>query len=251
MKKSLIAAYGVLSYGVFLGAFLYAIVFVGNLFIETDFITKTIDFDKNAGADDSVVVAIIINALLLGLFAVQHSLMARPAFKDWWTKIIGKAAERSTFVLFSSLALVLMYWQWRPIHTEIWSVQNETLGYVLWGVYFLGWGIVFFSTWMISHFELFGLKQVYDNMKGNDAAAPPFQVNFFYKIVRHPLMVGFIIAFWATPHMSLGHLIFALATTGYIIIAVTFFEEPDLKKAIGKEYEDYQKEVPMFVPFSK
>jgi protein-S-isoprenylcysteine O-methyltransferase Ste14 len=104
---------------------------------------------------------------------------------------------------------------------------------------------------MISHFELFGLKQVYDNMKGNDAAAPPFQVNFFYKIVRHPLMVGFIIAFWATPHMTLGHLIFALATTGYIIIAVTFFEEPDLKKAIGKEYEDYQKEVPMFVPFSK
>ena len=242
MKNVFIVAYGVLAYTVFLGAFLYAIAFVGNFLVP-----KSID----SGTENDLTMSVIINALLLGLFAVQHSVMARPAFKSWWVKIVGTASERSTYVLLSSLVLLLLYWQWQPLRAVIWSTENETVVYALWGVFGFGWLIVFVSTLMINHFELFGLKQIYENLKGIDSQPPAFQAKLLYGFVRHPIMVGFIIAFWATPHMSLGHLIFALTTTAYIVIAVAAFEEKDLMKAIGQEYEDYQKKVPMFIPFTK
>ena len=247
MKKMIVLVYGLVSYAVFLGAFLYAIAFVGNFFLGEWFVPKTID----SGPEGDLVTSLLINAGLLGVFAVQHSIMARPAFKAWWTKIIGTAAERSTFVMATNLALILLYWQWQPIRTEVWMIESELFANIMWGICFFGWLIVFLSTWMINHFELLGLQQIYFNMKNVESRPPTFQVNFLYKFVRHPLMVGFIIAFWATPYMTLGHLVFALATTGYIVIAVAMFEEKDLKDAIGKEYEDYQKEVPMFIPFTK
>ena len=247
MKKLIVLVYGLVSYVVFLGAFLYAIAFAGNFFLGEWFVPKTID----SGPEGDLVTSLLINAGLLGVFAVQHSIMARPAFKAWWTKIIGTAAERSTFVMATNLALILLYWQWQPIRTEVWMIENELFANIMWGICFVGWLIVFLSTWMINHFELLGLQQIYFNMKNVESRPPNFQVRFFYKFVRHPLMVGFIIAFWATPYMTLGHLIFALATTGYIVIAVAMFEEKDLKDAIGKDYENYQKEVPMFIPFTK
>ena len=242
MKKLIVITYGLLAYAVFLGAFLYAIGFVGNFLVP-----KSID----TGTEANLTMSLIINALLLGVFAVQHSVMARPGFKTWWVKIVGTASERSTYVLVSSMALILLYWQWQPLQTVIWSVESEMLAYTLWGLFGFGWLIVFLSTWMINHFELFGLKQIYENLKDIDSQPPAFQAKFFYKFVRHPIMVGFIIAFWATPQMSLGHLIFALATTGYIVIAVAAFEEKDLEKTMGQEYLDYQKKVPMFIPFTK
>jgi protein-S-isoprenylcysteine O-methyltransferase Ste14 len=247
LKKLLTAAYGILTYALFLGAFLYAIVFVGNFFAGSALGLKTID----SGAEESLWASVLINALLLGVFAVQHSLMARPVFKQWWTKLIGTTIERTTYVLLSSLALILLYWQWRPLPGVVWSVDGAAGQYALWAVCFLGWGIVFLSTWMISHFELFGLKQIYNRLTQKEFVPSPFQASFFYKLVRHPLMVGFIIAFWATPYMSVGHLIFSLATTAYIVIAVAALEEPDLRRAIGREYEEYQEKVPMFVPFTK
>ena len=171
--------------------------------------------------------------------------MARPAFKNWIKRIIGPAIERSTFVLLTSLILLLIFWQWQPIKTVVWEVENEPLAAVLTGVFFIGWLIVFLSTFMINHFELFGLKQIFENLKNKQSQSHVLQVNFFYKIVRHPIMLGFIIAFWATPLMTVGHLVFSLATTLYIIVAVKYLEERDLRKLIGKEYEEYQKKVPM------
>jgi len=167
------------------------------------------------------------------------------------SSIISPAIERSTYVLLSSLALILMYWKWQPMKAIIWEAENETVALVLTGVFFLGWLVVFLSTFMINHFELFGLKQIFDNLKNKLTENPKFQTNYLYKIVRHPIMLGFIIAFWATPLMTVGHLIFAIITTLYILIAVKYLEEKDLRKSIGKEYEEYQKEVPMIVPFTK
>lgn len=252
MKKILIIGYGLLSYLVFLVAFLYAIVFVGNFFLGEEIlgvvlVPKSID----SGAEGGLVASLVINAGLLSVFAVQHSIMARPGFKAWWTKFVGTAAERSTYTLLSSLALLLLYWQWQPLRAEIWMVETKTIAYAIWGICFMGWGIVFLSTWMINHFELFGLQQVYRNLKDIESQPPEFQANFFYKFVRHPIMLGFIIAFWATPYMTLGHLVFAIATTIYVVVAVMAFEEKDLRKAIGKEYEDYQEKVPMLIPFTK
>ncbi len=242
MKKSIAFIYGILAYLIFLIAFLYAIGFVGNFIVP-----KSID----SGTETTFLQALLVNALLLSVFAIQHSVMARPAFKKWITSIISPAIERSTFVLLSSLALILMYWKWQPMKTIIWEAENDTLALVLTGVFFFGWLVVFLSTFMINHFELFGLKQIFDNLKNKQTQNPKFQTNYLYKIIRHPIMLGFIIAFWATPLMTAGHLIFAIMTTLYILIAIKYLEEKDLRKFIGKEYEEYQKKVPMFIPFTK
>ncbi|MFC4722519.1 methanethiol S-methyltransferase [Geojedonia litorea] len=242
MKKLLIFIYGTIAYLVFLITFLYAIGFVGNILVP-----KTI----NSGVESPFWEAIVINAILLSVFAIQHSVMARPAFKEQWTRFIPKAMERSTYVFFSSFALLLLYWQWRPIKTIIWDVQNPTLATIILGVFGIGWLIVLLSTFMINHFELFGLQQIYNNLKNKSNKPIAFKANFFYGLVRHPIMLGFLIAFWATPVMTAGHLLFAVMTTLYIYVAVKFLEEKDLRKFIGPKYELYQKEVPMFIPFTK
>jgi protein-S-isoprenylcysteine O-methyltransferase Ste14 len=242
MKKSVIFIYGILAYCVFLIAFLYAIGFVGNIIVP-----KSID----SGTETTLFSSIFINAILLSVFALQHSIMARPAFKKWFTTIISPAMERSSYILLSSLSLLLIYWQWKPITTIVWETENEIVSIVITGIFFLGWLIVLLSTFMINHFELFGLAQIFNNLKNKQTDNPKFQTNYLYKIVRHPIMLGFIIAFWATPTMTFGHLLFALVTTIYILIAVKYLEEKDLKKFIGKEYETYQKEVPMIIPFTK
>lgn len=242
MKKSIIFLYGVLAYLIFLISFLYAIGFLGNFIVP-----KSID----SGIESPLVQSIFINLILLSVFALQHSIMARPAFKKWWTSITDSASERSTYVLLSSLALLLIYWQWQPIKTVVWDVENETLAFILKALFFIGWLIVLLSTFMINHFELFGLKQIFDNFKNKQPQSPLFQVNFFYKIVRHPIMLGFLIAFWATPTMTVGHLLFTVVTTLYILIAVKYLEEKDLRKTLGKKYEEYQEKVPMLVPFTK
>ena len=242
MKKSIIFIYGIISYIVFLIAFLYAIGFVGNIFVP-----KSID----SGAETTLISSLFINVILLSAFALQHSIMARPAFKKWFTTIISPAMERSTYILLSSLALLLIYWQWQPNATIVWETENEIAINVLTGIFFLGWLIVLLSTFMINHFELFGLAQIFDNLRNKQTPNPKFQTNYLYKIVRHPIMLGFIIAFWSTPTMTVGHLLFSIVTTIYILIAVKYLEEKDLRKFIGEKYETYQKEVPMIVPFTK
>ena len=231
-------AYGALSYAVFLIAFLYAIGFVGNLVVP-----KTID----SGAVRPIQEALIVNMLLLGVFAIQHSVMARPGFKKWWTKIIPKPIERSTFVLLASLLLLLLYWQWRPIPTPIWVIENSVGQLLLQALYFLGWLIVFLGTFMINHFDLFGLRQVYLKLRNQEYIDLGFRVPGFYKFVRHPIMLGFLIAFWATPVMTVGHLLFAVATTGYILIALQL-EERDLVNHFGEKYQEYRRKTSMLMP---
>lgn len=242
MRKIISAIYGVIAYLFSLVAFFYAIGFVGNLNVP-----KSID----SGTETAFLSSLIVNIFLLSIFAIQHSVMARPAFKKWVNGIISPAIERSTYVLLSSLTLLLIYWQWHPITTVIWEVENETIATILTGVFFFGWFFALFSTFLINHFELFGLKQILDNWNDKFTENPKFKVKFLYKIVRHPIMLGYIIAFWSTPLMTFGHLLFAVITTLYIIVAVKYFEEKDLKKSIGKAYEDYQNKVPMIIPFTK
>lgn len=233
--------YGIVSYVVFLGAFLYAVGFVGNLAVP-----KSID----SGSDTALAEALVVNLLLLGAFAIQHSVMARPAFKRWWTTIVPKPVERSTYVLLSSLLLLLLFWQWRPLTTVVWAVVAPAGRVVLWGLFGLGWLIVLLSTFMINHFDLFGLRQVDLHRTGRAYEPPAFTRRALYRLVRHPIMLGFLIAFWATPRMTVGHLIFALATTGYILIGVTL-EERDLVSAYGESYERYRREVSMLLPIPK
>ena len=238
MGRILAFLYGLISYAIFLGSFLYAIAFVGDFGVP-----KTID-TGNSGAFLS---SLLINVALLGLFAVQHSGMARPGFKKWWTKIIPEPIERSTYVLLASAVLILLMWQWRPMPEIVWSVEGEIGRGILWGLFSLGWFIVLASTYMISHAHLFGLKQVYTFLRKRGIPAPEFQTPGFYRYVRHPLMTGFFIAFWAIPEMTVGHLIFSVATTGYILIALQL-EESDLIKVFGEKYRTYRRQVPMFFP---
>lgn len=242
IDRSLAFIYGLISYVLFLIAFLYAICFLGDFGVP-----KTIDFPLPtvpfAGA-------IVIDLVLLGLFAVQHSVMARPAFKSWWTRIVPQPIERSTYVLLSSLILLLLFWQWQPLLGPIWEVQNSAARLVLWALFWLGWLIVLLSTFLIGHFDLFGLRQVYLHGRGVEYTYPGFCKPLIYRVVRHPIMLGFIVAFWATPRMTVGHLLFAVATTAYILIALQF-EEHDLANIHGEAYKTYQREVSMLLPLPK
>jgi methanethiol S-methyltransferase len=242
MKKILVISYGIVCYTFFLIAFLYAVGFVGDVLVP-----KTIDSDNAA----SGVLPVIEDLLLLSLFALQHSIMARPAFKRWWMQIIPKEIERSTYVLLSSLALILMFWKWNSLPGTIWNIESVSARYFFKCLYFSGWVIVLLSTFMINHFDLFGLRQVFYYFRNMRAKNPEFRTIWFYKIVRHPLMLGFLIAFWATPVMTTGHFLFAVTTTAYILIAIKFLEEKDLKRSIGDSYVEYQDKVPMLIPFTK
>ncbi|HMU46865.1 MAG TPA: hypothetical protein PKC72_10880 [Chitinophagaceae bacterium] len=241
MKKFLYLMYGVISYFAFFGTILYAIGFVENLFVP-----KSID----GRAVVSTGKAILIDASLLLLFALQHSIMARPSFKKWWIRIVPEPLERSTFVLLASLCLILMMWQWQPIGGVIWSVQNKTVKTILLIVSLLGWGIVFISTFLINHFDLFGLRQVWFYFKGKPYKPLQFRLPLFYRFVRHPLYLGFLIAFWSASTMTITHLFFALLTTGYILTAIQF-EEKDLITHFGEKYKNYKKKAPMIIPFTK
>ncbi len=231
--------YGLVCYLIFLVAFLYAIAFVGNIGL----VRKTID----SGPAAPLTKALIINAVLLSLFAVQHSVMARQWFKRAWKKIVPEPVERSTYVLLASLILLLLYWKWEPMKGIIWDVRNPNGRTILMGLFWIGWGLVLASTYLIDHFGLFGMKQVYNYLIGKHEEPPPFKTPTLYKMVRHPLYLGFIIAFWATPKMTSGHLFFAIMTTAYILVAIQF-EERDLIRFYGDNYRRYREQVSMLFP---
>jgi protein-S-isoprenylcysteine O-methyltransferase Ste14 len=239
--RTLALVYGAISYLIFLFTTLYAIGFVGDLIVP-----KTID----TGQSVPFIHALIVDVLLLSLFAIQHSVMARPAFKRWWATIVPRSIERSTFVLFASLLLLLLYWQWLPMPGIIWDVEHTIGGVLLQGLYFVGWLIAFLSTFLINHFDLFGLRQVYANWRAGTYTRPSFKTPALYKLVRHPLMLGFLIAFWATPYMAVGHIIFSLATTAYILVGI-HLEERDLLAIFGQAYRRYQQRVSMLLPVPK
>lgn len=239
MKRLLVLAYGLLCYAVFFATFLYAIGFLGNFLVG-----NAID----AQATSSLGEALAIDIGLLALFALQHSIMARPAFKRWWTRIVPVAAERSTYVLLSSLALILLFWQWRPIGTLIWNVEGETARLLIYAGYASGWIVLLLTTFLINHFDLFGLRQVWLYFRRRPYTDIAFRTPSLYKIVRHPLYVGWLLIFWCAPTMSAAHLLFAVLSTAYILIAIQF-EERDLTRAFP-EYAEYRRRVPMLIPFA-
>jgi protein-S-isoprenylcysteine O-methyltransferase Ste14 len=233
--------YGILAYLAFFVTILYAICFLGGFVVP-----KTID----SGAAGPVAQAVIVDLLLMSLFAIQHSVMARKGFKQWWTRFVPKPIERSTYVLFSSLVLLLLFWQWQPLPAVVWKVEDTQLAMIMTAVSHIGWLIVFASSFLINHFELFGLHQVANNLSGRPMPAPRFYVPLFYKFVRHPLYLGFIIAFWVAPTMTVGHLMFAAVTTAYILVAIQL-EERDLVDLFGDEYRRYRQRVSMLLPWRK
>jgi protein-S-isoprenylcysteine O-methyltransferase Ste14 len=240
MGKLFAAIYGLVCYAVFFVVFLYAIGFVGGVIVP-----KSID----TGPVSDLVPSLVIDVVLLGIFAVQHSVMARPAFKAAWTRFVPPVIERSTYVLLASLALALLYWQWRPLATPvIWNVTDPPFVQAIWALYAIGWLTVLTSTFLINHFDLFGLRQVWTYVRGGQTPPPEFRTPLFYRVVRHPIYLGFVIAFWATPRMTLGHLVFAGATTAYILIAIQL-EEHDLIGLFGDTYRNYRGRVSMLVPW--
>jgi protein-S-isoprenylcysteine O-methyltransferase Ste14 len=241
MGRFIALLYGLAAYLVFFFAFLYAIGFVEGLWVP-----KTID----TGTVVPMTEALIVNLLLMSLFAVQHSVMARRQFKEWWTQYVPKSVERSTYVLFASLALVVLFWQWRPMPDVMWQVANPSAAMAITGLSFVGWLLVLTSTFLINHFELFGVHQVVNNLAGRSMSEPRFKTPVLYKVVRHPIYLGFIIAFWAAPVMTVGHALFAAVTTAYIFVGI-WLEERDLTELFGDEYRRYKERVSMLVPWRK
>jgi protein-S-isoprenylcysteine O-methyltransferase Ste14 len=241
LGPALAFVYGLAVYAIFFVTFLYAVGFVNGILVP-----KTIDSAGNV----AMLPAIGIDLMLMSVFAVQHSVMARQGFKHWWTRLVPHSIERSTYVLFASAALLLLYWQWQGISAVVWTVANPTLAAAISALSLLGWFIVLLSTFLINHFELFGLHQVFNNLCGQDAPAPRFRMPFLYKLVRHPIYLGFIIAFWAAPTMTAGHLLFAATTTAYIFVGI-FLEERDMIALFGDDYRGYRKRVRMLLPLRR
>jgi len=241
MARFIIFLYGLLTYFFFFGTFLYAMFFVTGVLVP-----KTL----HSGEQGELLPAILINSAMLGAFAIQHMIMARPWFKRWWTKIIPQPAERPTFVLVASAILAVTMWQWRPMTDVLWNVEQPILRNAITALSFFGFGVVLYSSFLIDHFDLFGLRQVILHLRGKKYTSHPFMERSLYRIVRHPLMVGFLIAFWSTPTMTTGHLLFAILTTGYIIVGVQI-EERDLVRFLGEKYENYRQRTPAFIPFVK
>jgi protein-S-isoprenylcysteine O-methyltransferase Ste14 len=239
LPRVLVVVYGCTAYLLALAAILYAIGFVGNLVVP-----KSVD----TGTLLSPAEAAVVDALLLGLFAIPHSVMARPRFKQWWTQLVPAPIERSTYVLVSSLLLALLFWQWRPVLAVVWQVKQPMAVAALWGLFAAGWLIALSSTFLIDHFDLFGLRQVFLFASGKPYTSPPFRAPVLYRVVRHPIMLGFILAFWATPIMTRGHLLFAAMATAYIFIGIRL-EERDLRHAFGSGYEEYRQRVAMILPW--
>jgi len=239
-KRSIVFLYGVTCYAVFLVTYLYAIGFVTNLFVP-----RSID---SAPSGDFISSLVVNLALLLG-FAIQHSVMARPGFKQWLTRFIPEPAERSTYVLASSLALIALFAYWQPLGGAVWSVQDPTAAMVLYALCAFGWSLVLVSTFLINHFDLFGLRQVWLYLTGTAYRPIGFRTPGLYRLVRHPLYVGWLFAFWSTPTMTAAHLLFAVVTTGYILFAIRL-EERDLIANLGDAYRHYRRRVPMLIPFT-
>jgi protein-S-isoprenylcysteine O-methyltransferase Ste14 len=237
MSRVAIFVYGVLCYLIFFAVFLYAIGFIGGFFSPT-----LLDGVPQAPLG----IALVVDLSLLGAFALQHSGMARPGFKRWWTRIVPQEAERSTYVLLSSLALALLFVYWEPIGGVIWRVAGTARAAII-GLYLLGWVLLLYTTFLIDHFDLFGLKQVWRRLSNKSYRAPAFRTPTLYKLVRHPLYVGWLVIFWAAPTMTAAHLLFAVGCTAYILIAIRW-EERDLVAAFGNTYSDYQARTPMLVP---
>lgn len=239
----LLVAYSLAVYAGFLAVFAYTVGFVEGIGVPED-----VDGGGSAAASTtSTASAVAIDVALIGLFALQHSVMARPAFKRWWTRVVPAPIERSTFVLASSLVLALLLWQWRPLPATVWDVGPDAARVALHGLSWLGWLTVLGTTFLLDHLDLFGLRQPYRHLRGRPPAAPAFRAPLLYRLVRHPLMLGFVVAFWATPTMTRGRLLFAAVTTGYILVALRL-EERDLLRELGTDYATYQRRVPHLIP---
>ena len=254
MRRAVILLFGIIAYGIFLLTFLYLIAFVGNLQLTwlteafpllAALVPHSIDAGRPTGG---LITAMVINLVLILVFGMQHSFMARSGFKAWLKRHLPASAERSVFVLIASLALILLFWQWRPIAVPAWTAQSSWGQALGWIVFAAGFGLVLVSTFLINHFELFGLTQIWAQLRGRESRPPQFATPLFYRLVRHPLYLGFLLAFWATPAMTVGHLLFAIAMSGYILIAIRF-EERDLVRFHGQLYERYRARVPMLIPF--
>jgi protein-S-isoprenylcysteine O-methyltransferase Ste14 len=241
ISKIIAFLYGIVAYAAFFVTILYAIGFIMGVGVPKDI---------NTGTVTSTAKALVVNLILMSVFAIQHSVMARKSFKQWWTQYVPKPVERSTYVLLSSLTLMLLFWQWRPMPAIVWRIEDPDTAVTIVTISFVGWVVVFTSTFLINHFELFGLHQVTANLAGREIPPPRFRTPLFYNFVRHPLYLGFIIAFWATPEMTVGHLLFAIVTTGYIFVGI-FLEERDLTELFGENYRQYKRKVSMLIPWRK